>query len=177
MFGYAADEMVGQPILRLIPLELQHEEDEILRKLRAGERVDHYETLRTRKNGEPIEVSVTISPIRDESGYVIAVSKIARDISDRKRVERLLIQSEQLAETGRMAATIAHEINNPLESLANLIYLARQNSEVEGEAHRCLLTAEAELERVSQIATQTLGYFRETGAPLKSTSTIWFKMF
>ena len=167
MFGYTADEMVGQPILRLIPPELREEEDEILHKLRAGERIENYETLRRRKNGEPIDVSVTISPIRDEEGHVIAATKIARDISDRKRFERLLIQSEQLAETGKMAATIAHEINNPLESLANLIYLARQNSEVGGEAHKCLLTAEAELERVSQIANQTLGYFRETGSAVE----------
>jgi signal transduction histidine kinase len=71
---------------------------------------------------------VTISPIRDWVGQVTGASKIARDISDRKRVERLLIQSEKLVATGRMAATIAHEINNPLESVMNLIYLARQYS-------------------------------------------------
>ncbi len=112
IFGYTAEEMIGQPILRLIPDELRHEEDEILRKLRAGERIDHYETTRTKKNGGSLEVSVTISPIRDESGRVIGASKIVRDVSDRKRIERLLIQSEKLAATGRMAATVAHEINN-----------------------------------------------------------------
>ena len=88
-FGYTAAEMIGQPILRLIPAELQHEEGEILRKIRAGERIEHYETIRVRKDGERIQVSVTISPIRDESGRVIGASKIARDISDRKRLERL----------------------------------------------------------------------------------------
>jgi len=165
MFGYTADEMIGQPLLRLIPTDLRYEEDEILRKLRAGQRIDHYETIRMRKNGETIEVSVTISPIRNEVGEVIGASKIARDISDRRRIERLLIQSEKLAATGRMAAAIAHEINNPLESLMNLIYLARQNSPVEAKAHRYLLTAEEELERVSHIARQTLGYYRDTGAP------------
>ena len=126
MFGFTAEEMVGQSILRLIPDELQYEEDEILRKLRAGERVDHYETTRRKKNGERIDVSVTISPIRDGAGHVTGASKIARDISDRKKIERMLIQSEKLAATGRMAATIAHEINNPLESVMNLIFLARQ---------------------------------------------------
>jgi PAS domain S-box-containing protein len=95
MFGYAADEMIGQPILRLIPDELHYEEEQILRTLRAGDRVDHYETTRRKKNGDPIEVSVTISPIREETGQVIGASKIARDISDRKRIERLLIQAEQ----------------------------------------------------------------------------------
>jgi PAS domain S-box-containing protein len=165
MFGYSADEMLGQPILRLVPQELQSEEWEILRKIRAGERTEHYETMRTTKKGDAVEVSVTISPIRDESGRIIGASKIARNISNRRRVERLLIQSEKLAATGRMAATIAHEINNPLESLVNLIFLARQNSRSDGEVHDYLLTAEAELERLSHIARQTLGFYRDNGSP------------
>jgi PAS domain S-box-containing protein len=165
IFGYAADEMVGQSILKLIPENLKYEEDEILRKLRAGERIEHYETTRRKKSGELIEVSVTISPIRDDSNRVVGASKIARDISDRKRFEILLIQSEKLAATGRMAAAVAHEINNPLESVMNLVFLARQNSPVGSKAHKQLLTAEQELERVSHIARQTLGYYRETGAP------------
>lgn len=165
MFGYSADEMLGQPILRLIPEDLHYEEDEILRKIRAGEWIDHYETRRTKKNGDSVEVSVTISPVRDDSGKIIGASKIARDISNRKRVERLLVQSEKLAATGRMAATIAHEINNPLESLVNLIYLARENSEQDAKVYGYLLTAENELERVSHIARQTLGFYRDTGSP------------
>ena len=165
-FGYTAEEMVGTPILRLIPPELQHEEDDILAKIRAGERIEHYETVRVRKNGERIQVSVTISPIFDESRRIIGASKIARDISDRKRLERLLIDAEKLAANGRMAAAIAHEINNPLESLMNLIYLARQTTPPESRAHGYLATAEEELERVSHIARQTLGYYRDTGSPV-----------
>jgi PAS domain S-box-containing protein len=165
MFGYTAQEMIGQSILRLIPEELHYEEDEILRKLRAGERIEHYETTRQRKDGSRIDVSVTISPIRDGSGRVTGASKIARDISDRKRIERLLIQSEKLAATGRMAATIAHEINNPLESVVNLIFLARHHCPADGKANEYLLTAEEELERVSHIARQTLGYYRDTSSP------------
>ncbi|MDP9039447.1 MAG: PAS domain S-box protein [Acidobacteriota bacterium] len=163
MFGYTAREMVGSPILRLIPEDLQYEEEQILTRLRAGERIEHYETTRRKKNGDLFEVSVTISPITDESNRVIGASKIARDISDRKRVERVLLQSEKLAATGRMAATIAHEINNPLESLMNLVYLARNNSDPASEAHGFLLTAEQELERVSHIARQTLGFYQDTG--------------
>uniref|UniRef100_A0A372IQ11 histidine kinase n=2 Tax=Paracidobacterium acidisoli TaxID=2303751 RepID=A0A372IQ11_9BACT len=164
MFGYSPEEMTGESILRLIPEDLQFEEDEILCKLRSGERIDHYETRRRKKNGETIEVSITVSPIRDETGRVTGASKIARDISDRRRVERLLIQSEKLAATGRMAAAIAHEINNPLESLMNLIYLARQ-SDSQSTVAGYLRTAEEELERVSHIARQTLGYYRDTGLP------------
>jgi len=167
IFGYSAEEMIGQPVLKLIPEELHHEEDMILSKLRAGERIDHYETTRVTKDGRRIDVSVTISPVRDEQGRIIGASKIARDVSDRKKVERLLVQSEKLAATGRMAATVAHEINNPLESVMNLIYLARRASTPSGKAFGYLQTAEKELERVSHIARQTLGYYRETGAPVE----------
>ncbi len=133
MFGYTAEEIRwGSHIHRLIPEERLYEEDQILSKLAAGERIDHYDTVRMKKGGERFEVSVTISPIRDASGRVVGASKIARDISDRKRIERLLVQSEKLAATGRMAAAVAHEINNPLESLINLIFLARKNSPPEG---------------------------------------------
>lgn len=164
-FGYTAEEIVGQSVLRLIPPELQYEEDDILAKIRRGERIEHYETTRVRKDGERIQVSVTISPIRDESGRIIGASKIARDISDRKRLERMLIEAEKLAVNGRMAAAIAHEINNPLESLMNLIYLARHNCVQSSKAYQYLVTAEEELERVSHIARQTLGYYRDTGKP------------
>jgi PAS domain S-box-containing protein len=165
-FGYTAEEIIGTQIRRLIPPELQYEEDEILSKIRRGERIEHYETVRVRKEGERIQVSVMISPIRDETGRIIGASKIARDISDRKRLERLLIEAEKLAVNGRMAASIAHEINNPLESLMNLIYLARQNSPENSNVYQYLATAEEELERVSHIARQTLGYYRDTGSPV-----------
>jgi PAS domain S-box-containing protein len=166
VFGYTAEEMIGQSILRLIPDELRHEEDMILGKLRSGERIDHYETTRVKKSGEKFEVSVTISPIRDIRGQIIGASKTARDISGRKKMEQLLIQSEKLAATGRMAATIAHEINNPLESVVNLVYLARTSGAID-QTCSYLLTAEKELERVAHIVRQTLGYYRESAAPVR----------
>jgi len=165
IFGYVANEMIGQPILRLIPEELHYEEDEILSKLRAGQRIDHYETVRRRKNGERIDVSITVSPIKNEAGVVIGASKIARDISDKKRVARLVMQAEKMAATGRMAAAIAHEINNPLEALMNLIFLARTSSPEQSPVSQLLLTAEEELERVTHIARQTLGYYKDTEGP------------
>ncbi len=94
---------------------------------------------------------------------MVGASKILRDISDRKRIERSLLQAEKIAATGRMAATIAHEINNPLEAVRNLLLLLRSKiSDEEGTNY--LSTAEAELARVSHIAKQTLGYYREHGA-------------
>lgn len=165
LFGHTSDEMIGESILKIIPEDLREEEAEILRKVRAGERIDHYETRRIRKGGEIIEVSLTISPIKDRQGKVIGSSKIAREISERKKMERLLIQSEKLAATGRLAATIAHEINNPLDSVMNLVYLARSVLPASSKALPYLLTAERELERVAHIARQTLGYYRDPGPP------------
>jgi PAS domain S-box-containing protein len=95
MFGYSAQEMIGHPVLRLIPLDRHSEEDHILTRLRAGERIEHYETVRLRKDGRPLEVSLTISPVRDRSGAIIGASKIARDITERKRIEAALRAHEE----------------------------------------------------------------------------------
>jgi PAS domain S-box-containing protein len=85
MFGYSAEEIVGLPITTIIPPERLHEEDEIIRHLRRGERIDHFETLRRRKDGRLIEVSVTISPVKNEQGQVVGASKVARDISEARQ--------------------------------------------------------------------------------------------
>ena len=85
MFGYTSAELIGRPVRILIPPDRQNEEDEILARLREGQRVDHFETRRVRKDGERIDISLTISPVRDESGAIIGVSKIARDITAQKR--------------------------------------------------------------------------------------------
>ena len=95
MFGYTAEEMIGQPILRLIPGELRDEEDRILARIKAGQRIEHYETERVRKNGQRIPVSLTISPIKDTAGKIIGASKIARDISERKKAEEARRISEE----------------------------------------------------------------------------------
>jgi len=95
IFGYRAEEMIGQSILRIIPKRLQHEEVEIIRKLKRGERIDHFDTGRVTKDGRELQLSITVSPIRDLAGNVIGASKVARDITQRKSDEafqRLLIQ-------------------------------------------------------------------------------------
>ena len=93
VFGYTADEMIGQPIRRLIPADILPEEDFILARIRAGDRVEHYETVRVRKDGKHIDVSLMISPITNSAGRIIGASKIARDISDRKRMDDALRES------------------------------------------------------------------------------------
>src|SRR5260370_28026964 len=95
IFGYSEQEVLGKPIALIIPPELQPEELEILRRLRAGERIDHFETVRVAKGGKRILVSLTISPVKDSSGRIECASKIARDITRIKQVERALRESEQ----------------------------------------------------------------------------------
>ena len=90
LFGYTAGEMVGQPVHHLIPEDRLHEEPLILERLRRGERIDHYETVRKRKDGTLIEISLSVSPIKDRDGRIVGASKIARAISERKQGERNL---------------------------------------------------------------------------------------
>ena len=87
LFGYTADEAIGKPVTMLIPADRHDEEPSILARIRRGERVEHYETIRQRKDGSMIDISLTISPVRDQAGKIIGASKIARDISERRRAE------------------------------------------------------------------------------------------
>src|ERR1700723_3649917 len=95
LFGYTAKEAVGQPVTMIIPLDRRSEETIILARLRQGERIDHFDTTRLRKDGTKLEISLSISPVRDAGGKIIGASKIARDIAERKRIERELNESER----------------------------------------------------------------------------------
>jgi len=101
LFGYRSEEMIGRSIRRIIPPDRPDEEDRILARIRVGERIEQFETVRLRKDGGAIEVSVTISPVRDEEGKIIGASKFARDITRRKRKERCV--ARESAEVLRLA--------------------------------------------------------------------------
>ena len=172
VFGYSADEMIGASILKLIPEHLQSEEKVIMENIRAGRRVEHFETIRQTKTGELIEVSLTISPVKDAKGEIVGASKILRDISARKRMEESLLKAQKIAATGRMAATIAHEVNNPLEAVLNLLFLLRTKV-IDEDGAKFLAAAETEIILISHITKQTLGFYREnTPASLASIEMI-----
>ncbi len=115
LFGYTSAELVGQSVLTLIPPERQHEEDEILAKLRRGERIEHFETIRMTKDGRRIAVSLTVSPVKDASGNLIGASKIARDISGRHRA---MLKAAELAAIVESAddAIISKDLNGIIRS-------------------------------------------------------------
>jgi PAS domain S-box-containing protein len=161
IFGYTAHEMIGKSITKIIPPELHHDEQRILETIARNERIDHFETVRITKSRERIFVSLTISPLHDEAGRIVGAAKILRDITRQKAAERALHLSERLASVGRLATTIAHEINNPLEAVTNLVYLARKDAAQE-DVREYLLMADEELGRIAYITRQTLGFFRET---------------
>ena len=103
LFGYTADEVVGKSVTKLFPPDLLHEEDAILERIRRGEKIEHYETVRRRKDGSLVDVSLTVSPVRDVAGKVTGVSKIARDISARKKAEHERLLALQDEERRRIA--------------------------------------------------------------------------
>jgi PAS domain S-box-containing protein len=164
LFGYSAKEMIGQPITVIIPQDLQEDERRILETIGRGERIEHFKTVRLTKSGAEIDVSLTISPVRDEAGRIIGAAKIARDITQEKKTEQALRTAEKLASVGRMAATVAHEINNPLEAVINMVYLAKGCAS-RADVREYLNAIEEELNRVFHITKQTLGFYRESTAP------------
>ena len=186
LFGFTAADMVGKSITRIIPADLQHEEVEILAKIRRGERIERYETVRVRKDGQRVEISLTISPIRDSSGSIIGAAKIAHDITARRRAERALLErdaqllklsaerklsleSERAARSeaerlGHMKdeflATLSHELRTPLNAIQGWAMLLRERRVKPEEFDRGLETIERNARTQVQIVNDLLDMSR-----------------
>jgi PAS domain S-box-containing protein len=123
LFGYTAAEAIGRSITMLIPPERQAEEPMLLERLRRGERIQHFETVRVTKDGQRFDVSLTVSPVLDSENRVVAVSKIARDMTQRKQIESALREADRRKD--EFLAMLAHELRNPLAPIRNSLHLLR----------------------------------------------------
>jgi PAS domain S-box-containing protein len=131
MFGYSAAEAVGRHITLIIPPERHPEEDDVLARIRRGEKIDHFETVRRMKNGRDLDISLTVSPIRDGSGRIVGASKVARDISGWRRAEAERTERLREAESANRAkdeflAMFGHELRNPLAAIASAAQVLNQ---------------------------------------------------
>lgn len=130
IFGYTAEEMIGKPISLLFPTDRLHEETEIISRIHRGERVEHFETKRITKCGRSVELSVTISPVKDKHGQIIGASKVARDIGPQKASQRQLNQLlEEMRRNDRMkvefVATLSHELRTPLNAIVGWLEILK----------------------------------------------------
>jgi len=133
LFGYTAHEMIGHPITIIFPADRIEEEAGLLRRIANGERVEHVETTRRRKDQREISVLVSISPIKDDSGVVVGASKIIRDLTERdareQRIRELqteLAHIQRLTELGQVVSTLVHEVNQPLAAIGNYVNACRR---------------------------------------------------
>ena len=172
LFGFTAAEMVGQSITRIIPTELHFEETEILGKLRRGERIERYETVRVTKDGRKLDISLTISPVRDASGTIVGAAKIAHDITRRRRAERQIQEREAelsklVAEAQRLShlkdeflATLSHELRTPLNAILGWTTLLQQKALPPNEMQRGLQTIERNVRIQAEIINDLLDMSR-----------------
>jgi PAS domain S-box-containing protein len=165
MFGYTAPEMIGQSIRRLIPDDRQQEEDLVLSRIRRGQRVEHYETIRLRKDGTLLPVSLTVSPIRTADGTVVGASKIARDISERQRAEeerqRLLTVARDASRLkDEFLATLSHELRTPLNAIVGYVRMMQSDLLTGEKRRRAMDTVARNVTSLTQIVEDVLDVSR-----------------
>jgi PAS domain S-box-containing protein len=160
LFGYTAAEAVGQSVLMLIPDDRKNEEEMILARLRQGERVDHYETMRVAKDGRQIEISLTISPIRNDAGELVGASKVARDITQPKRALRELEEAD--TRKNEFLALLAHELRNPLGPIRHAVKILRARAPNPEELHWATNIIDRQTEHMTRLVEDLLDVARIT---------------
>jgi PAS domain S-box-containing protein len=165
IFGYTADEVIGQPVTILIPKGQEDEEPAILARLRAGERIEHYETVRVRKDGTRIDISLTVSPIKGPNGDIIGASKIARDITEQRQARKQLDEAyRQAEESSRLKeeflATISHELRTPLSAILGWARMLRLGQLSKENAAKALDTIERNARAQAQLIDDLLDVSR-----------------
>jgi len=160
IFGYSAQEAIGRPILMLIPEDRHHEEEMILSRLRRGEPVEHYETVRMTKEGRLIDIAVTISPVRDELGQVVGASKVARDVTQQKRVQRELQEAD--ARKTEFLALLAHELRNPLGPIRHAVKILRARAPSPDELQWATSIIDRQTEHMTRLVEDLLDVSRIT---------------
>ena len=160
MYGYTAEEIIGQPVSVLVPPDRPDEVPSIMSRIVAGESLDHLETVRRHKDGSLRYVTLTISPVRDRDGNIVGASTIARDVTSRRLAEEALRASEKLVAMGRMAASIAHEIRNPLDAAKNISYLLQQNQQLDDSTRELVNLLDSQLTHMGEICSRTLAFAR-----------------
>ncbi|HEX7025701.1 MAG TPA: PAS domain S-box protein, partial [Gammaproteobacteria bacterium] len=164
IFGYSAEEMIGQPITRIIPPHLQDEERHILGKLCRGERIDHYETVRVAKDGRRIDVSLSVSPVRDASGRIIGASKVARDITEQKRIANALLEADR--RKNEFLAMLAHELRNPLDAISNAAHLLQMEDQ-QGRENGGLKIIDRQTRQLTRLIDELLDVSRITQGKIR----------
>jgi PAS domain S-box-containing protein len=188
LFGHREQEVIGRPITLIIPHSHLNEETMILQRIRDGERIDHYETVRQRKDGSLLDISLTVSPIRDGLGNIVGASKVARDITRRKFIEEALRESEErfrrqaqeleqqlimsgrLVSLGEVTASMAHEFNNPLGIIMGFVEDMLSNTDPADPNYRALQIIDEEAKRCRQVVSDLMEYARPKSTDFCSTS-------
>jgi PAS domain S-box-containing protein len=167
MFGYSALEVKGRHISMLAPPERPCEVSALLKKIKREERVDHFETVRVRKDGRRIDVAITISAIKDAAGNILGASAIKRDITEQKRANeevramtQQLWQAAKLASVGELAASIAHELNNPLATVSLRLESVLAHTPAEDPRRRALEIVDQEAKRMGELVANLLQFAR-----------------